>query len=139
MKMNRKGSMDLPVKLMITVILISLSIPVITQGLETSETGMDRVQMENESSRIANSITTVYYSLSGTEKTVELDIPKGCHIELGGEGDRSFGIHMYRNDTQLGTYWLEKPIISFEEKTSVSGKASITVSVENSEVQVKVI
>ena len=139
MRMNRKGSMDLPIKLMVAVILVSLSVPVIIQGLDASETGMDKVQMENESSKIANSITNVYYSLTGSERTVEIEVPQGCHIVLGGDGNDSFGIHMYRNDSPLGTYWLEKPIIGFDGITSISGKTTIVISIENSEVKVRTI
>ncbi len=138
MRLNRKGVTDLPIKLLVISVILSLSIPIIVQSVEASDINMDRTQMENESRKISNTVTTVYYSMYGTERTVEVSVPQGCYMILGGSGDDAFSIRMYRGDSEVSRHWMEKPIISFKDETMISGNCTVGITTSGQKINIEV-
>lgn len=130
MRMNRKAVTDLPIKLLIISIILAVSLPIISDSLDSSVEGMDRSQMDSESERIAVAAASAYYSSEGNCRYVEVDVPEGCTIVLGGEGADSYGIHMYRGSEKVATHWMEKPVIPFMDETVIQGKTTIRVSAD---------
>ncbi len=131
MRMNRKAVTDLPIKLLIISVILAISVPIVFGSLDSSRDGMDRTQMENESQRIAGAAASTYYSALGDGRYVEVDVPEGCTIVLGGDGEDAYGIHMYRGSERVSTHWMEKPCIPFIGETIVEGKAIIHMSSES--------
>jgi hypothetical protein len=136
MRMNRKAVTDLPIKLLIISVILSVSLPIIADSLDTGISGMDRSQMDSESQRIAGAAASSYYSTEGDGKYLEISIPEGCYLVLGGEGTDSYGIHMYRGSEEISTYWMEKPMIPFVGTTILEGSGMIRVSADTSGIRV---
>ena len=130
MKMNRKAVTDLPIKLLVISIVLSVSVPIVMGAAETGERSMDLAQMENEAGRIGNAVASVYYSDNGYERCVDVDVPQGCSMVIGGEGKESYGIHLYRSSERVGTYWMEKPVISLGHGPELFGHVTLKVSVD---------
>ena len=130
MRMNRKAVTDLPIKLLIISIILAVSLPVISECLDSGIDGMDRSQMDSESQRIASAAASAYYSSEGDGRYLEIDVPEGCYMVLGGNGADSYGIHMYRGSEEVSTHWMEKPMIPFVGETVLEGKSMIRVSAD---------
>ena len=136
MRMDRKAVTDLPIKLLIISIILSISLPIIADSLDTGIGGMDRSQMDSESQRIANAAASSYYSSEGDGKYLEIDIPEGCTLVLGGEGTDSYGIHMYRGSEEISTYWMEKPMIPFIGTVVLEGHCTVRISADSAGIRV---
>ncbi len=130
MRMNRKAVTDLPIKLLIISVILAVSLPVIAGSLDSSISGMDRGQMDGESERIAVAAASAYYSSEGGCRYLDIDVPDGCTMVLGGDGTDSYGIHMYRGSEEVSTHWMEKPMIPFVGETVLEGRSTIRVSAD---------
>lgn len=136
MRMNRKAVTDLPIKLLIISVILSVSLPIIADSLDSSRSGMDMTQMESESQRIAGAAASVYYSSEGSGRYLDLEIPEGCILVLGGKGEESFAIHMYRGSEEIGKYWMEKPMIPFKETIRLEGCVYVCISADGTGITV---
>ena len=136
MKMDRRGVTALPIKLLIITIVLSLSLPVIAGVLESNEDDVNTELMETESKRIANAATSVYYSMNGATKMVEIDVPEGCRMVLGGEGDDAYAIHMYCGGKLTSEHWMEKPILSFKDRIELYGYSTLSITTDGDQIEV---
>ena len=128
MKMDRRGVTALPIKLLIITVIVSLSLPLIAGALESNENSVNTELMESESKRIANAATSVYYSMNGATKMVEVEIPDGCRMVLGGEGDDAYAIHMYCGHEMTSKHWMDKPLLSFNKSLTLYGNCTLSIT-----------
>ncbi len=136
MRMDRRAVTDLPIKLLIISVILAVSLPIISESLDSGIGGMDRSQMDGESQRIAGAAASAYYSSEGDSRYLEIDIPEGCSIVLGGEGQDSYGIHMYRGSEEVSTHWMEKPMIPFVGVTVLEGRMTVRISADTDGIRV---
>lgn len=136
MRLNRKAVTDLPIKLLMISIILSISIPIVASSLDSSMDGIDSSQMNEECQRIAGSATSAYYSTVGAERYLDVCIPEGCSLVLGGEGAEAYAIHMYRGSEEIAKHWMEKPMIPFKEVCYIDGNASLRISADADGIEV---
>lgn len=136
MRMDRRGVTALPIKLLIITIILSLSLPMISEALESNEDDVNTELMESESRRIANAATSVYYSMNGATRMVEIDVPEGCSMVLGGEGNGAYAIHMYCGGELTSEHWMEKPILSFKDTIELYGDCTLSITTDGNLIEV---
>ena len=56
---------------------------------------------------------------------------------LGGEGQESYAIHMYRGSEEIGKHWMEKPMIPFKEMITIEGHATLRISADTAGIEVE--
>ena len=137
MRMDRRAITGLPVKLLVISVILAVSIPIVSSSLDSGMSEMDRNQMDSEAQRIANTVSGAYYSSIGDCKYIETDIPSGCTMVLGGEGQESYAIHMYRGSEEIGKHWMEKPMIPFKEMITIEGHATLRISADTAGIEVE--
>ena len=137
MRMDRKAMTGLPVKLLVISVILTVSIPVVSDSLDSGMSEMDRNQMDAEAQRITNAISGTYYSSVGDCRYIETDIPSGCTMVLGGEGQNAYAIHMYRGSEEIGKHWMEKPMIPFKDKVTIEGHAMLRISADTAGIEVE--
>ena len=118
---NRKGIMSLPIKLMVIMIVVSISLPILTNALEDSQESMAGAEMEKESEKFRNAAVLAHYSGNGCSRTVELELPSGCEMSVGGEGGDAYSIRMVYNDSLVSTDYFEKPVLKISDEVTFSG------------------
>ena len=136
MRLNRKAVTDLPIKLLVISILLSVSLPILAGAVDSSERNMDVSLMEDEAARIGNAVAAAYYTSYGGERYIEVDIPDGCSIVLGGEGDDAYAMHMMVGGEVAGVRWMENPLLPFYETVTVSGHGTLCVSADDGGIRV---
>jgi len=110
MKLGKKGVMDLPIKLMVVVLLISLSLPMLTDAMERGESNNASLIMNNDVNEIFNAVAAVHYSGIGCSRTVSLTIPDGCEISIpGGSGSDGYSVKMSFKGRDTGTRYMDRP------------------------------
>ena len=138
MRMDRKAMTGLPVKLLVISVILTVSIPIVSSSLDSGMSEMDRNQMDSEAQRIANAISGAYYSSIGDCKYIETDIPSGCTMVLGGDGQDSYAIHLYRGSDEIGKHWMEKPMIPFKSMVILEGHATLRISADTTGIEVEI-
>lgn len=108
--------MDLPVRLMVVFLILSISVPVLMDTLEQNETRTLATTVENEFSRFADAVSIAHYSGIGSVRTVVLNVPDGCIVSIGGEEHDQYSIRAVHNGTILHVRYMELPpvILIFE-------------------------
>lgn len=123
--MNKKGVLELPVKLMVAVILLTISLPIISDALENNENDMMNSEMEHEANIIHDAVSLAYYSGVGTSRTVTVDLPAGCEISLGGDDDDAYSMRLLYNGNVTSTMYFDRPIVKIADETTLTGCCSV--------------
>lgn len=106
-----KGVMDLPVKLAVVFLILSISVPVIANAVERNESISNEVVMDSEMARFSKAVAAAHYSGTGSTVTVMLDIPTGFEIRVGGDGSDSYSIRSYSGDSLISKRYMERPAV----------------------------
>lgn len=138
MKMDRRGVTALPIKLLIISIILTLSFPIIIEAFESNEREVNAELMDSEARKVMGAATSVYYSMNGATRMVEVEVPDGCTMILGGEGDDAYGIHMYQGGEMISQQWLDKPILSFSNVTFLTHPCVLSITTEGKSIEVTV-
>ncbi len=120
--------MDLPIKLMIVMVILTVSVPIISNALDKNEESMACSEMTQEMTRISDAISVVHYSGSGSSRTVDVNIPAGCEISIGGNGSDAYSARLYRGGEMISEYYLERPIVMICDETVLTGVMTLMVT-----------
>ncbi|MDR0334348.1 MAG: hypothetical protein LBH69_00460 [Methanomassiliicoccaceae archaeon] len=114
MKLGRRGVIDLPIRLMIVVLIVCISIPLLTGAMERGESNNAASAMSAEADKIFNSVAAVHYSGIGSSRTVTVTIPDGSEMSIpGGDGPDAYSIKMAFKGRELGVRYMDNPPIRF--------------------------
>ena len=121
LRKNRKGVMDLPIRLMVVVMILSISLPLVCEALDENEKDISDIEMNSEIDRIVGAMSAAHYSGTGSSRTVTVDIPSGCEIRIGGEGIDSLSIRSYYGGELTSTSYFERPAVKICDETVITG------------------
>ena len=125
---DRGGIMSLPVKLMITMLIIALSVPMLTNALENNQEDMATAEMAQEAETFRNAATLAHYSGNGCSRTVEIDLPAGCEMYVGGEGSDAYSIRMIYNGVLVSTEYFESPVLRIGQEMTFTGHMTLKLT-----------
>lgn len=130
MRTDKKGVIDLPVKLMVIVLIVSLSVPLIANAVERGESNNAGNLMNSEIDRIFNAVAAVHYSGTGATRTVSVDLPDGCELNIpGGSGSESYVIKMMFKGHDSGTRYMDRPPVKFlTDRVTISGSCVLLIT-----------
>jgi hypothetical protein len=99
MRGSREGVISMPVKLMVSFLIIALMVPVITTTVENVQNGMEDKGMMDVAEQLRSSMSKVSSRNGGFILQVELDVPDNGHLVIGEGSGRT--ISVYRNDERI--------------------------------------
>jgi hypothetical protein len=128
-----KGLEGLPLKLLIVFLLISISTPVVLEGLQSHERTVIATGLRAEAEEIRSAVLSAFIAGPGNVRSVDVTLPVSSRngqgrIEVGGsvESIESFSIRYWLGDSLIGTLFLNEPPVRM---TSEDGNATIVVGV----------
>lgn len=127
LKKDTRGVIGLPIKILVIMIVLAVAVPVVINAAENGEKSMKETEMNMEISKITDAVSVVYYSGIDSQRTVNVNIPAGCEISLGGEGEDAFSIRSIYNGEIISTKYFDKPQIAIENNLFLSGSVSLCV------------
>ena len=128
MRRDKRGVMSLPIRLMVVMIVVSVSLPILMNALDDSQEIMAGAEMEKESEKFKNAAVLAHYSGNGCSRTVELELPSGCEMSVGGEGGDAYSIRMLYNGDLVSVYYFDKPTLKIDEEFSFSGHLKLKLT-----------
>ena len=120
--------MSLPIKLMVTMVIIALSIPMLTSALESNQQDMAGAEMNQEAERFRNAANLAHFSGNGCSRTVELNLPAGCEMCVGGENSDAFSIRMIYNGNLISTLYFESPVLKISQEMTFTGNMTLKLT-----------
>ena len=139
LKNDKRGVLDLPVKLLVVMIILALFLPIVSNAVESNEKSMMLSEMEQETGNIIDSVRATHFSGTGSGRHLDVSLPAGCEIVIGGSGTDAYSIRECYNGTEINTRYIESPAIKFGNSVTLTGNCSLTItSIGNGEPTVKV-
>ena len=117
----------MPLKLMVSFLLIGLMLPTIVGTVSTVEEHSSEAGIDTGCSAVEDCIYRVFRSGSGSMETVHLDLGPKETIVLGGTGQDAHSIRLYVNGELRKTVYLDRaPIVLSEEVSEIAGSVDVT-------------
>ena len=120
--------MSLPVKLMITMVIITLSVPMLTSALNDNQESMAGAEMGHECIKFKNAANLAHYSGNGCSRTVEIELPAGCEMCVGGEGGDAYTIRMFYNGSLVSTNYFDNPVLRISDEMTFTGRMTLKLT-----------
>ena len=120
--------MSLPVKLMITMVVIAVSIPMLTAALDSNQEDMAGAEMMQEAEKFKNAANLAHFSGNGCSRTVEIDLPAGCEMSVGGEGSDAYSIRLVYNGELVSTEYFESPVLKIGQEMTFTGHMTLKLT-----------
>jgi hypothetical protein len=145
LRLNKKGVIDLPIKLMIVILIVSLSVPLLASAMEKGEQNNAGYAMNGEIDKIFNAVAAVHYSGIGSSRTVSVNIPDGCGLIIpGGDGSDGYMVKMTFKGKDAGVRYMDRPPVKFlTQSVTLSGSCMLLITSEtingNSAVRVDIV
>ena len=119
--------MGMPLKLMVSFLLIGLMLPAITGMVSTVEESSDDAGADPSCAAVEDCVYRVFRAGSGSLETIHVDLGPEDAIVLGGEGADAHSLRLYRNGELRRTVFLDKaPVtLSGTEATIVGGDVTL--------------
>ncbi len=127
MKMNKRAVLDLPIRIVVVMAVLAASLPLVGSALEHNEEMTSAAALENQVGRITNAAAAVYFSGEGSCRTVDLDIPAGCSISVGGSGGEAYSVRGIMGSKAVYTHYMDRPSVGFSDGAVLSGKCTVLV------------
>ncbi len=99
--------MDLPVKLAVCAVILGMMVPLVMDAVDTADDRLSGIELELEADRLAEAVQRTYMGGAGSVSTLDLRIPAGQWIEVGGEN--GYTLRMHSEKGLLGTVYLDSP------------------------------
>ncbi len=113
---------------MITMIIITAFIPVLSDALSDNQERIADAEMQQEAGRLKNAISMVSYSGIGSCRTLELNVPAGCELWVGGEGSDAFCIRSVYDGKTLSKDYLERPSVKIADEMCITGNVTLKIT-----------
>ena len=128
LRKDRRGIMSLPIKLMVTALVITISLPLIANVMDDSERGMADAEMEQEIGKFMKAAELAHRSGNGSSRTVSIDLPAGCEMCVGGDGSDAFCVRSVYNGEIVSKHYFETPVLKITEQMIFTGKVTLKLT-----------
>lgn len=138
MKLDKSAVLDLPLRLMVVFLVISITTPMALGVVEAQQEEKARQAMDNCATSILNNIIATHYNGHGSYRSMEIILPPDCSISLGGEPSsvQSFTMVYLYKDQPIGQKNMDVmviPMISVDSLVLSSGSVLEIISSQNTE------
>ena len=99
MKACRNGVISMPVKLLVSFLIISLMVPTVLSTMENIRDDVYEREMTDAAEDLRTQLSKVSSRSSNFILQIELEVPEGGHMVIGDGTGRL--ISVYRNDTHI--------------------------------------
>ena len=126
---DRRAVLGMPIKLLIIVVILSISIPIVYNALEINEESMMKTKMDRECERITECVRDVYYSGIGSVRTIDIELPQGCDLVIGGKDADAYTMRSYYGGKMISTAYMDEPVVRFDDELTISGQTRLRMGV----------
>lgn len=121
--------MSLPLKLAISFMIIGLMLPsVITMTQNTQEDSQEMV-VRSVAGQLSDAMTDCYYDGLDSGRTVNLTVPSGYSLEVGGDGAQAYIIRIVHDGEVVDRIYLDSPGFPvIGDITRISGTVRVEIS-----------
>ena len=120
--------MSLPIKLLLVMAVIAVTLPIVTGVMDDSQGNMAEAEMHHESMKFKNAASLAHFSGNGCSRTVDIELPAGCELMIGGNGEDAYCIRSVYNGEVIAREYFEQPAFRINDQMIITGKVSLKLT-----------
>ena len=101
---------DLPVKLAVCFLVLGLMVPVVMDVVDDADSEMSVYDLRRDAALLEDAIHRAYSD--GTVTSIELDIPRGQSLVIGGDGGNEYIIRLAVDGETVETSFIDSPMVA---------------------------
>lgn len=101
---------DLPVKLAVCFLVLGLMVPVVIDVVDDADSEMSVYDLRRDAALLEDAIHRAYSD--GTVTSIELDIPRGQSLIVGGDGGNEYIIRLAVDGETVETSFIDSPMVA---------------------------
>ena len=117
---------DLPVKLAVCFLVLGLMVPVVMDVVDDADSEMSVYELRRDAALLEDAIHRAYSD--GTVTSIELDIPRGQSLIVGGDGGNEYIIRLAVDGETVETSFIDSPMVAvIGGITEISGDVVVRI------------
>lgn len=117
---------DLPVKLAVCFLVLGLMVPVVMDVVDDADSEMSVYELRKDAALLEDAIHRAYSD--GTVTSIELDIPRGQSLIVGGDGGNEYTIRLAVDGETAETSFIDSPMVAvIGGVTEISGDVVVRI------------
>lgn len=117
---------DLPVKLAVCFLVLGLMVPVVMDVVDDADSEMSVYELRKDAALLKDAIHRAYSD--GTVTSIELDIPRGQSLIVGGDGGNEYIIRLAVDGETVETSFIDSPMVAvIGGVTEISGDVVVQI------------
>ena len=117
---------DLPVKLAVCFLVLGLMVPVMIDVVDDADSEMSVYDLRRDAALLEDAIHRAYSD--GTVTSIELDIPRGQSLIVGGDGGNEYIIRLAVDGETVETSFIDSPMVAvIGDITEISGDVVVRI------------
>ena len=117
---------DLPVKLAVCFLVLGLMVPVVIDVVDDADSEMSVYDLRRDAALLEDAIHRAYSD--GTVTSIELDIPRGQSLIVGGDGGNEYIIRLAVDGETVETSFIDSPRVAvIGGITEISGDVVVRI------------
>lgn len=128
MRSDDRGILGMPIKLAVIMLVISLTVPMVMDAAEDAGRSLSYEEPVEEARSLADAASRAYYGGQGAATTVDLSLPAGTSIRIGGDGSDAYFLTVMKDGAVLKRMMMDHPAFPFlGDPVDVSGHCRISL------------
>ena len=120
--------MSLPIKLLLVMAVIAVTLPIVTGVMDDSQGNMAEAEMHHEAMKFKTAASLAHFSGNGCSRTVDIELPAGCELVIGGNGEDAYCIRSVYNGEVVAREYFEQPAFRINEEMIITGNVSLKLT-----------
>lgn len=117
---------DLPVKLAVCFLVLGLMVPVVMDVVDDADSEMSVYELRKDAALLEDAVHRAYSD--GTVTSVELDIPRGQSLIVGGDDGNEYIIRLAVDGETVETSFIDSPMVAvIGGVTEISGDVVVRI------------
>lgn len=117
---------DLPVKLAVCFLVLGLMVPVVMDVVDDADSEMSVYELRKDAALLEDAIHRAYSD--GTVTSIELDIPRGQSLIVGGDDGNEYIIRLAVDGKTVETSFIDSPMVAvIGGVTEISGDVVVQI------------
>ncbi len=118
-------------KLTVAIVILATMTPLVLTMADDARVEISTSDSESEARVLADAIAQTFYGGEGYSMSLDLRIPMGESLEVGGSGGDEYTIRMIVNGEEAGRVYLDRPIVQvLGGVQSLSGNTTVSLTCE---------
>ena len=127
MNADRRGVIDIPVKLAVCFLILGLVVPVVIEAADDADMEVSMYSLRSQAFELEDAIHRAYSD--GSVVSCRFEIPRGQSLDVGGEGVNGYLLRLCVDGTVVESRFIDNPTVAVVgPEVTITGGATVVIN-----------